>query len=169
VSLDESGLTGLKIFFRVHVVGVLLDLVGLGFFAVVDALFQIVFYDVHLGDDALNPYQLICHFASETSGSHKVASKVAFKTNPIVFKFGVELGSLVSEEVPFEMIFGKAIIFLGVLDQVLGSLRVLLPKKIDVDLQGVGIREGYSRDELVVVSLIVLDFHLAHNYSNYKI
>ena len=163
VGFDEPGLAGLKIFFGVHVVRVLLDLMGLCLFAVVDTLLQVVLYDVHLGDNALDAYQLVCHFAPETSGSHEVPSKVALETDPIVLELGIELRALVSEETPFEMVFGESIIFLGVLDQVLGSLRVLLSEKIDVDLQSVGIRERDPGDELVVVSLVVLDFHLAHN------
>ena len=163
VGLDETSLAGLKIFFGVHVVRVLLDLVGFGLFAVVDALLQVVLDDVHLGDDALDAYQLVCHLATETSGSDEVPSKIALEADPVVLELGIELRALVSEETPFEMVFGESIIFLGVLDQILGSLRVLLSEKIDVDPQSMGIGEWDSGDELVVVSLVVLDFHLAHN------
>lgn len=82
--------------------------------------------------------------------------------------FSIEFRPLISEDASFEMIFGEPIIFLGILDKVLGGLWVLLSEQIEVDLQDVGIGEGYSGDELIEESLVVLDFHLAHNYTNYK-
>ena len=56
-----------------------------------------------------------------------------------MFDFGIKLGSLFSEEISFEVIFREAVVFLRVLDKILGSLGVLLPQEIDVNLQGVGI------------------------------
>lgn len=59
MSLDESSFVGLKFFFRIEIIRVLFDLVSFSFFAVVNAFLQIVFYDVHFGDDALHSYQLV--------------------------------------------------------------------------------------------------------------
>jgi len=64
MSLDESCLAGLKIFFRVHVVRIFLHLVSFGFFTVVNTFFQIILHDVHLCDDSLDTNQLVCHFTA---------------------------------------------------------------------------------------------------------
>lgn len=60
MSLDESSFGGLKVFFWVEVVRVLLDIKSLSLLAEVYTLLELMLGDVHLGDDSLNAYEFIC-------------------------------------------------------------------------------------------------------------
>ena len=102
MSFDESCLIRFKIFFRVKVVRIILDLMGLCFLTVVYTLFQIVLDYVHLCNYALHAYQLIGQFASHPSRSDKVRTKIAFKTDAKVLDFILEPSLLLSLQVSFE-------------------------------------------------------------------
>ena len=142
VGFYEAGFIGFEILLWVHVVRVLLDLVGLGLLAEVDTLLQVVLHDVHLGDDALDAHQLVGHLAAQSSRGHEVGSEVPLEIDSVVFDLAIELGSLVSEESPFEIVFAEAVVFLWMFDEILCSLGVLLPELIDVDLDAVGVGGG---------------------------
>jgi len=168
VSSDESGFVGLKLLFRIHVVRVLLHLVGLCLLAEVDALLKVVLHHVHLCYYPLNANQLIRHFAAQPPGSDKIGAQVALKTDLVVLHFPIEARSLVSELVSLEVIFGDAIILLRVFDEILGSLGVLLPKLIDVDLDGVLFCDGHPDDEVVKEPFVVLHLHFGALLINYE-
>ena len=102
MGLDESCFVGLKIFFGIEIVGILLDLMSFSFLAVVDTLFQVIFDDVHFGDDALDTHELVGKFAGHSPWSHEVRSQVAFKTNIVVLDFILESPLLFSLQISFE-------------------------------------------------------------------
>ena len=56
LELYEARLVGLKLFFRVEVVRVVLHIESSGLVAEVDALLQLVLDHIHLGDDSLDAY-----------------------------------------------------------------------------------------------------------------
>ena len=60
MSLDESSFGGLKVFFWVEIVRVLLHFKRLSLFAEVDTLLQLMLGNVHLGDDSLDSYEFVC-------------------------------------------------------------------------------------------------------------
>lgn len=60
MSLDKSSLGGLKVFFWVKIVRVLLDIKGLSLLTEVYTLLELMFGDVHLGDDSLDAYEFVC-------------------------------------------------------------------------------------------------------------
>jgi hypothetical protein len=156
VSLDKSGFVRLKVLLGVHIVRVLLDLMRLGLLTIVHTLFEVIFHYVHLSDDALEANKLIGKLASETSGGDKVCSEIAFEANLIVLYFSLELGPLVPEESPFEMIFAEAIINMWIFHEILSSLRGLLSELVDVDLQCMRICCRDSRDEVIKLALAIL-------------
>lgn len=58
--LDESSLGGLKVFFWVEVIRVLLDIKRLSLLAEVYTLLELMLGDVHLGYDSLDAYKFVC-------------------------------------------------------------------------------------------------------------
>ena len=163
MSLDKSSFVRLKIFFRVHIVGVLLDFMCFGLFTKMHTLFEIVLNNVHFSDDSLNAYEFISHFAPQTSGGDEVPAEIAFKTDFVVFNFGVILGPLVPENASFKVIFGKSVIPLRVFDEIFGCFRVFFPQHVNVNLNRVGVWRMSLRYEIIEVPLVVLYVHLAHN------
>jgi len=101
VSLDESGFVGLKIFLRIEVVRILLDLMRFSFLTIVNTLFQVVFYYVHFSYDTLDTNELVGEFAGHSPWSHKVRSQVTFKTNIVVLDFILESSLLFSLQISF--------------------------------------------------------------------
>lgn len=156
MSLDEPGFVGFEILLGVHVIRVLLDLVRLGLLTVVHTLLEVVLDDIHLRDDSLETNKLVGQFAAQTPRRDEVSAEIALEANPIVLYFGLELGPLIAEESSFEMIFAQSIVNVGIFDEVLSSLRRLLPQLVDVDLQGMRICRRDSRNEVVELALAVL-------------
>ena len=166
MSFYESGFVGFKIFLGIHVVRVLFHFEGFGFLAEVYTFLEVVFDNVHLGDDSLDADKLVGHFAAQSAGSDEVGSKIAFETDLVVVDFAVELGSLVPVLDPFEIVFGDAVILLGVFDEILGGEGVLVPEGVDIDLDGVGVDELHPRNVVVEEALVVFHLHLAHYQTN---
>ena len=120
MSFYESGFVGFKIFLGVHVVRILFHFEGFGFLAEVYTFLEVVFDNVHLGDDSLDADKLVGHFATQSPGGDEVGSKITFKTDLVVVDLAIEFRPLVSILDSFEIIFGDAIIFLRVFDEILG-------------------------------------------------
>jgi hypothetical protein len=72
---------------------------SLRFLAIMDTLFQVVFYDVHFGDNALDTHKLVGEFARHSPWSHKVGSQVAFKANIVVLDFILKSSLLFSLQI----------------------------------------------------------------------
>ena len=76
--------------------------------------------------------------------------------------FAIELRSLLPELISFKKVFGNAIVFLWIFDEILCCRGVLLPEEINVYFDGVGIRESYPGDKIVEEPFVIFYLHLAH-------
>ena len=130
------------------------------FLAVVDTLFQVVFDDVHFGDDALDTHELVGKFAGHSPWSHEVRSQVAFKTNIVVLDFILESPLLFSLQISFEQVLGEAVVECWIFDEVCSGFFVLAAQAIDIDFENVGVCDLNTGYEIVEISFMVWLLHL---------
>ena len=79
-----------------------------------------------------------------------------------MLNFAIKLKSSVTEFISFEIIFGDAIIFLWVFDEIFSCWGVLLSEEINIDFDGVIVTDGHSGYEVIEESLVIFHLHLAH-------
>jgi hypothetical protein len=74
MSLYKASFGGLEIFFRIQIIRVFLYFEGLGLFAVVYTLLELMLWNLHLRYDSLDTHQFICQFAPQATRSYKIGA-----------------------------------------------------------------------------------------------